>query len=466
MTSWTPDTDRLEGPVYLAIAEQIAQAIRRGELTAGARLPTQRELALRLGLSTQTVSQAYAEAERRGLVIGQIGRGTFVRFGLDEPEASFIMDRRSERLIDLSINRPVYDQIHTDRVRSTLVDLGERGDVSSMLVCRPIAGLDPHRQTGAVWLRRRGVEISPEQLVICNGAAHALTVALATLVRPDQVVATEAIVDHGMIGLAGVLHFRLRGLPIDDQGILPDALEAACAGGEIHALCVTPCLSNPTVSLMGAERRQQIAAIARRYGIRVVENDVYGYLIADAPPPLWHYLPEQTYYITSFTKITVSGLRVGYLAAPPRMIPALRRSLRATSWMATPLLAELATRWILDGTAEELLLWQREQLAVRHAILDQVLGDFAYASHPNAPARLAASAAGLARRGLRVRGSRQERRGHAGRAVRGRSQRRSRARSGSARRAAEPGRAARGPDRAGRPAAPRARAVLHADLSH
>jgi DNA-binding transcriptional MocR family regulator len=384
MSNWTPDTEALAGPVYLAIADQIDQAIRRGELAAGARLPTQRELALRLGLSTQTVSQAYAEAERRGLVVGQIGRGTFVRVGQEEPEASFILDRRSERLIDLSINRPIYDQIHADRVRATLVEIGARGDVSSMLLCRPIAGLDQHRQAGALWLRRRGVEAVPDQIVICNGAAHALAVALATLVGPDQVVATEAIVDHGIIGLAGVLRFRLHGLPIDEQGVLPEPLEAACAAGAIHALCLTPCLSNPTLALMGAERRRQIAAVARRHGLPLVENDVYGYLVEGAPPPLWHYLPEQTYYVTSFTKITVSGLRIGYLAAPPRLIPRLRQSLRATSWMATPLLAEIAARWIGDGTAAELLLWQREQLARRHDILEQLLGDFAYTSHRNA----------------------------------------------------------------------------------
>jgi len=197
-------------------------------------------------------------------------------------------------------------------------------------------------------------------------------------------VATEAIVDHGIIGLAGVLHFRLRGLPIDEQGILPEALEAACAGGEIHALCLTPCLSNPTVALMGDERRRQIAAIARRHGVPVVENDVYGYLVEDAPPPLWHYLPEQTHYITSFTKITVSGLRIGYLAPPAGAVPRLRQSLRATSWMATPLLAEIAARWITDGTAEELLLWQRAHLARRHDVLEEVLGDFPHTTHRNA----------------------------------------------------------------------------------
>ena len=382
MTSWAPSTDRLEGPLYLAIAEQIGQAIGRGELTAGSRLPTQRELAGRLGVSTQTVSQAYAEAERRGLVIGQIGRGTFVRFGLNEAsEGHFIMDRRSESLIDLSINRPLYDHIHTERIRATLIELGERGDVSAMLVCRPIAGLDQHRQAGAQWLRRRDIDVPPERVLVCNGAAHGLTVTLATLTRPGDVVATEALVDHGIIGLAGVLHVRLLGLAIDEQGVVPEAFEAACASGEVRVLCATPCLSNPTVSLMGDERRRQIAAIARRFGVAIVENDVYGLLVPDAPPPLWSYLPEHSYYVTSFTKIAVSGLRTGYLVAPAPSISRLRRSLRSTSWMATPLVAELASRWIHDGTADELLAWQRQQLALRHQILDEVLGEFAYASH-------------------------------------------------------------------------------------
>jgi DNA-binding transcriptional MocR family regulator len=383
MASWTPTLEAAEGPLYLAIADQIAKAIAARQLTGGTRLPTQRELALRLGVSTQTVSQAYAEAERRGLVIGEIGRGTFVRFGLDEPESSFIMDRRSERLIDLSINRPLYEQLHAERIRSALRELAERGDLASMLVCRPIAGLDQHRQAGALWLRRRGLEVAPERLLICNGAAHALTVTLASLTGPGDLVLTEALTDHGTIGLAKILHLRLEGLALDHEGVRPDALEAACAGGAAKVLCLTPCLSNPTVALMGDERRRQIAAIARRFGIVIIENDVYGLLVPDGPPPLWSYLPERSCYLTSFTKITVSGLRTGYLVAPEAMIPRLRRSLRATSWMATPLVAELASRWIANGTADELLQWQRTQLAARHAVLDQVLRGFSYAGHPH-----------------------------------------------------------------------------------
>jgi DNA-binding transcriptional MocR family regulator len=383
MSNWTPILEGLEGPLYLAIANQIKEAIERGELSPGTRLPTQRDLATQLGISIHTVSQAYAEAERRGLVTGEIGRGTFVTAGAGEREAPFIVDRRSDDLIDLSINRPVCGQVHEERIRAALADLAERGDVSSMLVCRPIVGRDHHRLAAATWLRRRQIAASAEQILICNGAAHGLLVAFATLTRPGDLVLTEALVDHGTIGLANVLHFRLEGLPIDDEGILPEAFEAACLEQEVKVLCTTPCLNNPTASVMGPERRAQIAAIARRHGVTIIENDVYGMLLPDAPPPIWTYLPERTYYVTSFTKITVSGLRTGYLLAPSEAVPRLVRALRTTSWMATPLVAELATRWIQDGTADELVQWQREQLAMRHAVVDEALAGFDYASRRN-----------------------------------------------------------------------------------
>ncbi|HSM60064.1 MAG TPA: GntR family transcriptional regulator, partial [Longimicrobiales bacterium] len=122
------------------MANQIAHAIEHGELATGTRLPTHRDLARRLGISIHTVSQAYAEAERRALVVGETGRGTFVRAGHGERENSFIMDRRRDDVIDLSTNRPVYEELHADRVRATLAEMAQARDVSPMLVCRPIAG--------------------------------------------------------------------------------------------------------------------------------------------------------------------------------------------------------------------------------------------------------------------------------------------------------------------------------------
>ena len=383
MSNWTPRLDPGDAPLYVAIANQIAAAIEDGALAGGARLPTHRDLARRLGISIHTVSQAYAEAERRDLVIGETGRGTFVRARLGEREASFIMDRRRDDVIDLSTNRPVYEELHADRVRATLGEIAQARDVSPMLVCRPIAGMDRHRAAGAAWLRRRRIEVGPERVLITNGAMHGLQVALSTLTRPGDLVLTEALTDHGTIGLTQMLHFRLQGLALDAEGILPDAFATACASGEAKVLCTTPCLANPTVALMSAARRREIAAIARRYEVAVVENDVYGMLPADGPPPLWTFLPEQTYYVTSLTKCLVSGLRTGYLVAPARATPTLVRRIRVSSWMATPLVAEIASRWIAEGIADELVGWQRSELALRHRIADRLLAGLDYHHHPH-----------------------------------------------------------------------------------
>lgn len=372
------------GPRYRAIAQELGRAIEGGELVPGTRLPTQRDLALRLKISVQTVSQAYAEAERRGLVRGEVGRGTFVLQGSADVEPRFIMDRRSDDLIDLSINRPVYDRIHVERARAGLAALAAESDLASMVVCRPIAGLEAHRNAGAAWLRTRGLDLPPDQVLIINGAAQGLLAALAALTTPGDLVVSEALVDHGIIGVASLLGLRLEGLAIDDQGILPDALEAACASGEAKVLCVTPTFNNPTVALMGEERRRAIAAIARRHELQVVEDDVYGALVEDCPPPIAAFLPERTCYVTSFTKTVMSGLRAGYLGVPAALVPRVVRRIRTTSWMATPLVAELATTWVRDGTAAELVAWQRAALAARQAVVAETLGGFAHATHPSA----------------------------------------------------------------------------------
>lgn len=384
MSNWTPNLGEGEGPLYRSIAKQLAGAIARGELMPGTRLPTQRDLALRLRISVQTVSQAYAEVERQGLVSGEVGRGTFVLPPPGELEPRFIMDRRSADVIDLSINRPVYDEIHRIRIREGLGRLAQ-GDPSAMLVCRPIGGMEEHKKAGARWLERRGLAVPADRVLLTNGATHGMLVALGSVTQPGDLVLTEALVDHSVIGLASLLSLRLEGLPLDREGIVPDAFEAACARGDVKALCVTPTLSNPTVALMSTARRQQIATIARRHDVCVIEDDVYGWLVPDGPPALASFLPEATCYVTSFTKAIVSGLRTGYLAAPGGLVGRLTRRIRVTAWMATPLVAELATRWVGDGTADELITWQQHALAARQAVVREVLGGLQVTQHPGAP---------------------------------------------------------------------------------
>lgn len=378
MTNWLPDLTGAQGPLYLAIANAIGEAIESKDLPQGVKLPTHRQLALSLGVSVQTVSAAYREAERRGLVVGETGRGTFVRGNGQVLESQFIMPRRHENLIDLSINRPASGFVHAEAVHAVFGALAESMDLSSMTACRPVPGLDQHRVAAVEWLGRRGIPAALDQLVICNGAAHGILLALATVADPGDVVVTDELTDHGVILLANMLHLRLKPLPVDAQGILPEGFASACAAGDVKALFTIPSLHNPTGAIMPTERRRALAAIARRHEVAIIEDDPYSMLMESPPPALSVFAPELSYYVTTFTKSLMPGVRTGYLVGPPAQVPRIVSRLRATSWMATPLAAEIASQWLSDGTADRLIAWQREELAARQKILQRSLHGFDY----------------------------------------------------------------------------------------
>jgi DNA-binding transcriptional MocR family regulator len=211
-----------------------------------------------------------------------------------------------------------------------------------------------------------------------------MTVALMTATRPGMTVATEAIGHHTLPALAMNIGLTLRGVATDSEGIVPEALDRVAGEGEIDAVFLMPNPCDPTVSLMSTERRLEIVDIARRHDFNIIENDAWGPLVESRPPPLAALAPERTFYVTSFTKNAVPGLRYGFLVAPERMIPAAGNRHLVTNWMATPLIAELGTRWIEDGTAMELVRWQRQALRRRQAIASKVLDGIAYRSHPEA----------------------------------------------------------------------------------
>lgn len=381
MTIWQPDPSQLRRPAYLSLAEQFTRAIQGGLLANGARLPTHRRLADDLGLSVQTVSRAYDELIRRGLIAGEVGRGSFVQTQSGEATSPYLPERLGE-LIDLSILKPVCDQIHLDRMREAFAWLGENLPSSSALSFRPNMVFPRHRQVAAEWLTQCGLDVSPLNISITNGATPAMTVAMMSVAQPGATIAAEAISHHTLKPLVTYLGLHLKGLAIDHDGMIPEALDEACCNGVIRAVFLQPSVINPMATLMSGERRAALAEVARRHDIAIIENDVLGPLVEGGVPPIAVFAPERTLYVTSFTKITVPGVRIGYLAAPDRYVSAVTNRHLVSNWMATPAIAEIATRWVDDGTALELVDWQRKALAVRHAIADEKLAGLDYRAHP------------------------------------------------------------------------------------
>ncbi len=233
-------------------------------------------------------------------------------------------------------------------------------------------------------MSRAGVAARAEDVIVCTGSQHGLTVLLATLLEPGDVLLTEELTYAGVKAVAGLLRLRLRGLPVDRHGLRPEALAEACREGGARAVYLIPTLHNPTTAVMPEARRHEIVAVAREHGLAIVEDDVHGLLPESRPAPLAALAPERTYYLTSTSKTLAPGLRIAYVKAPVAMVPRLEAGLRATTWAVAPLTAAVASQWIRDGTADALVAARRAEARARQAIARERLAGADFDSHPEA----------------------------------------------------------------------------------
>jgi DNA-binding transcriptional MocR family regulator len=385
MTMWLPRIAGSDKPRYLAIADAIAEDTAAGRLRAGTKLPTHRDLADQLGVTVGTVSRAYAEAARRGLVSGEVGRGTFA-LGHPEYHAARGDPGGGLGLVDLSGNHPpaTADERQHPVLPATLATLARRPDLSPLLGYPPDGGAPEHRAAGAAWIARSGLEASPDQVVVSSGSQHGMTAVFATLLNPGDLVLAEELTYPGVKALAGLLHLRLEGVALDEDGLRPDAFESACRAQTVKALYCVPTIQNPTASVMPDPRRREVAEIARAHSVAIIEDDVYGLLPTEPTLPISAYAPEISFYVTGTAKSVAPGLRIGYILAPPPAVSRLAAAVRTTTWMAAPLLAEIASLWINDGTADRILARKREEVRARQQIAAAILGRFRRDTHPAA----------------------------------------------------------------------------------
>jgi len=392
MTIWQPDLTHRIGPRYRAIADALMTDVREGRLRPGDRLPTHRDLAWRLGVTVGTVSRAYDEAQRRGLIAGEVGRGTFIQPltplvpvdpGPTRPASDPMPDQTPPAggLINFSNNYPV-PGAEARLLAGTLRDIAAEADLGELLRYQPHGGRSAGREAGALWLRRAGIDADPERLVITGGGQHALATVLAATTNPGDTAATEALTYPGVRAACHQRHVRLEGIAMDEIGILPDAFAAVCRATPPRVLYLTPNLHNPTAGVLPLDRRKAIVEIARAHDVTIVEDDVYGFLI-DAPPAFVTLAPERSIYVTSLSKSTAPGLRIGYVLAPRDRYDRLAAAIRSTIWMAAPLMVEIATRWLQDGTIAQLAAAKRQEATRRQSLARQVLGN-RYTSQPSA----------------------------------------------------------------------------------
>jgi DNA-binding transcriptional MocR family regulator len=226
---WIPRIEGTDGPIYLAIADAIGAAVTAGELRAGERLPTHRALADALRVDLTTVTRAYAEARRRGLLQATVGRGTFVRSPM-QAQAPSLRTKGQEGPVDLGMNLPPVptDPPLQDLLQQGLSRLLAGSEPANLLTYRSGSGTAEERMAGAIWLRPTLGEMVPERVLVCPGAQPALLATLGTLAGTGDVVLTDTLTYPGIRTAAAQLGIRLVGIAADAEGLLPEAVEAAC----------------------------------------------------------------------------------------------------------------------------------------------------------------------------------------------------------------------------------------------
>ncbi len=384
MTMWCPAISGRPGPAYLALAEAIAEAVAARQLIAGDRLPPQRDLAYRLGLSLSTVTRGYSEAARRGLLEGTVGRGTYVRQPGPKVAAAWgaTLTRPSDGPIDFANNLPFAGSAATALARC-LAGLASDSGLGAFLDHTPEAAMRRHAEVGAHWIGLLGLGIRGRSISLVNGAQQGLFVSLLALTRPGDAILVEELTYPPVLAIARQLGLTPIPVAMDREGLLPDALDTAAISTGARLLYVMPTLQTPTAATMGESRRRAVAEVALRRGLTIIEDDVFAFLPRFRPPPLATFAPENTLFLTSTSKSLAPGLRVGFVHAPSRLESALRSAIALSSWMPPPFMAEIAARWIEDGTAEKLNSEQRTEAEFRQKLSRRILDGYDIRADPS-----------------------------------------------------------------------------------
>ena len=366
---------------YKSLVDTFAADIRSGHLQPGTRLPTHRQLAASEGLALVTASRVYAELEAMGLVSGETGRGTFVRETSLPPGLGIDQHDIAAGMIDLNFNYPSLPG-QAALLRNALRQLALSGDLESLLRYQPHGGRLHERASVARHLLSRGLTVHAEQVLIVSGAQHGLAVTMMALLKPGDVVATDALTYPGFKVLAETLHLELVPIPITDNGPDLDALERLCRNRPVRAVYALPTLHNPLGWVMSANQRDHLVSIARQHALHIIEDAAYAFLAEEAPPPLAELAPERTVYVSGLSKSVATGLRVGFIAAPAQWIPALERTIRATTWNTPGVMTAIASTWLDDGTVSTLETQKRADAQARQAMARELLAGLRTTAHP------------------------------------------------------------------------------------
>ncbi len=392
VTNWLPDLSQGSGPLYTRLATSIEDAITNGTLPPGAKLPPQRDLAYDIGVTIGTVGRAYAIVRERGLVSGEVGRGTFVLGSESNPEPSpaaapppLLGGHRAPpapgKLRMDSTSAPAVGQHEAIERLTTQIMRNYPNEVIDYTRNWPVAWRDAGRR----WLRCGDWTPDADAIVSTNGAHAAVLAVIAATTAPGDKIAFEQLTYSPISRSASLIGRRSLVIDSDEFGVDPVDFERLCAQQHPKAAFLMPSLKNPTLTIMPLERRKAIADIARRYNVWLIEDALYGELLTEQPPPLAALAPERTFHVGGLSKTVSAGLRAGWVSCPANYALRVQTAHKMLTGGMPFLLAQLASELVLSGEADTVLAEVRREIEGREAIARQSFAGLEFTSHRMAP---------------------------------------------------------------------------------
>lgn len=367
------DLKNIDGPIYLAIANAIAELIESGETPGYTQLLPQRELARRLGVTVGTINRAYDLLKKRQLVDSTVGRGTFVR-ALNDPSTPTTGRKETRTAYRHTTNLACFripvngiDKIITNAAAEAV----HRGSVFSLQKFRPTAGLLSHRKDGAEWLSRYQLEVEGANVLVCGSGQLGLNAIVQALVPNGGVLMTEDLTYAGLRALGMSRGVSLFGIETDEYGVIPEALDDACRKEISRVIVLQPTLQNPTASSMPIERRHEIAGIAKKYGLLIIEDDIAGAMVCDRLLPIAALVPDNTIYLTSLSKCISPALRLGYISARQPYLGQIERALQSLALCPPAFIPDIMSVMIASGAADQIVRMTLEETTIRSSIAEE-----------------------------------------------------------------------------------------------
>jgi GntR family transcriptional regulator/MocR family aminotransferase len=376
-------------PLYRQIETALRQGILAGGLAPDTRLPATRQLARDLGVNRITVETAYAELEADGLIVSRVGSGSYVlplyappprppdSFGAPWPTWQQAVQARSElahialpdampaparapQLVSFAGGTGDPRLFPADDFRKVMQAVMRRDGAAGLEYGDP-RGYAPLRSTIAHVLASQGLQAHPDSVLITAGSQAALALVAQLLLKPGDAILVESPTYSGALDLFRALRFGVVGIPTDGRGMQVEALEGLLARHRPGLIYTIPNFHNPTGTCLSSQRRRQLIAVADRYEVPILEDDFVGDLRYEgrAQPALKALDPGgRVIYVSTFSKMLMPGLRVGFLAAEGPVYAGLAGLKRAS---------DLATSNLIQRALEAYVTVGRYQAHLRHS---------------------------------------------------------------------------------------------------